>query len=38
VGYENFKVLEIAGLVKKAMATDVREIAVTASNDLRSYT
>ena len=36
VGYENFKVLEIADLVKKALATDV-EIVVTPSNDLRSY-
>lgn len=36
VGYENFKVREIADLVKKALATDV-EIAVTPSNDLRSY-
>lgn len=36
VGYENFKVMEIAEKVKKTLATDV-EIVVTPTNDNRSY-
>ncbi len=36
VGYENFKVMEIAEMVKKTLGTDV-EIVVTPTDDNRSY-
>jgi len=36
VGYENFKVMEIAEMVKKTLGTDI-EIVVTPTDDNRSY-